>query len=217
MDRPEILNSTGVSIGPDGSGLDRGWNQVDEGQFDRSEDVFGPTAGAALYRREMLVSVGLFDEDFVAYYEDLDLAWRARLAGWHSRFAPRAIVHHKFSASHGRGSAQKTYLCERNRIWNLVQNYPWRYAAAGIPWGAIRLLAGPLPWQRPNGFSDDSSGPGRYAMASTMAHARLDAYAGLEKALMKRRQRKAQSHVDAATVGSWLRSYRVPIRDAVLS
>src|SRR6266705_816256 len=143
---PNILNSTGVSIGPDGSAMDRGWNSVDEGQFDQAVDVFGPSAGAALYRRDVLDSVGLFDEDFFAYYEDLDLAWRTRFAGWEARFAPQAIVHHKYSASYGSANPMKTYLCERNRAWNLVQNYPWRYVSMGIPWNLVRVVAGPLPW-----------------------------------------------------------------------
>ena len=217
MGRPRILNSTGMNIGPDGSGLDRGWNQVDEGQYDRAEDVFGPTAGAALYRREMLDSIGLFDEDFVAYYEDLDLAWRARLAGWRSRFAPGAIVHHKFSASFGRANPLKTYLCERNRIWNLIQNYPWRYVGMTIPWNLARNLAGPLPWNHTvaEGATGKTSRPG--GTAGAMARARLDGYAGIPRAFAKRRSRAAQMRVDPKTVGTWLRRYGVSFRDAVLA
>src|SRR5439155_1420956 len=122
MDRPTILNTTGICPTRDGSGVDRGWNQRDEGQFDSETDVFAPTAGAALYRRSLFDRVGLFDADFVAYYEDLDLAWRARLAGWETQFAPRAVVYHKYSGSSSYQSAWKTYQGERNRIWNLVQN-----------------------------------------------------------------------------------------------
>lgn len=216
MDRPRILNSAGLCIAPDGSGMDRGWNEVDEGQYDASGDVFGASAGAALYRREVLESVGLFDEDFLAYYEDLDLAWRARIAGWTSRFAPRAIVHHKFSASHGRGSPLKTYLCERNRIWNLVQNYPWRYALLAVPWNSARVLAGPMSWAG-NGAPSDSATTMRGGTARAMARARLDAYAGVPRALTKRRQRAAASRVDPATVGAWLRKYHVSFRDSVLA
>src|SRR2546428_1885549 len=160
IDRPNVLNSTGVSIGPDGSAMDRGWNSVDEGQFDQAVDVFGPSAGAALYRRDVLDSVGLFDEDFFAYYEDLDLAWRTRFAGWEARFAPQAIVHHKYSASYGSGNPMKTYLCERNRVWNLVQNYPWRYVTTGIPWNLVRVMAGPLPSDGPPGNAGGRA-PGR--------------------------------------------------------
>jgi len=217
IDRPNVLNSTGVSIGPDGSAMDRGWNSVDEGQFDQALDVFGPSAGAALYRRDVLDSVGLFDEDFLAYYEDLDLSWRARFAGWEARFAPRAIVHHKYSASYGSGNPMKTYLCERNRIWNLVQNYPWRYVSMGIPWNLVRVMAGPLPW---NGSVIAAGQPSRGRFGKTtaaMARARLDAYAGLPRAIAKRRQREATTRVDVQTIGRWIRTYRVSMKDAVLA
>ncbi len=217
MDRPRVLNSTGLSIAPDGSAMDRGWNETDESQYDGRREIFGPSAGAALYRREVLESVGLFDEDFLAYYEDLDLAWRARLMGWEARFAPQAVVHHKYSASYGSGNPFKTYLCERNRIWNLVQNYPWRYVTLGIPWNSIRNMAGPLPWSRPEG---DVAPPGASHFGETaaaMARARIDGYAGMDRALAKRRTRGAKSRVDAGTVGRWIRAYRVSIRDAVLA
>ncbi len=217
IDRPNVLNSTGVSIGPDGSAMDRGWNSVDEGQFDQAVDVFGPSAGAALYRRDVLDSVGLFDEDFFAYYEDLDLAWRTRFGGWEARFAPRAIVHHKYSASYGSGNPMKTYLCERNRVWNLVQNYPWRYVSMGIPWNLVRVMAGPLPW---NGAPIAAGQPirGRFGKTTAaMARARLDAYAGLPRALAKRREREATSRVDVQTIGRWIRTYRVSLKDAVLA
>src|SRR2546428_2157525 len=149
IDRPNVLNSTGGSIGPHGSAMDRGWDSIYEGQFGQALDVFVPSAGAALYRRDVLDSVGLFDEDFFAYYEDLDLSWRTRFAGWEARFAPRAIVHHKYSASYGSGNPMKTYLCERNRVWNLVQNYPWRYVSTGVPWNLVRIIAGPPPCDGP--------------------------------------------------------------------
>src|SRR3990172_3698726 len=135
------INSAGISPTFDGSGVDRGWMQADKGQFDAALDVFGASAGAAVYRREALDRVGLFDGDFLAYYEDLDLAWRLRLAGWEARFAPGARVRHKYSASTSPRAIWKTYQGERNRIWNLVQNYPWRYAAVAVPWNASRVAS----------------------------------------------------------------------------
>ncbi len=217
MDHPQMINSTGLTIAPDGSSLDRGWNQVDQGQYDRSEDVFGPTAGAALYRRDLIDKMGLFDEEFVAYYEDVDLAWRARLAGWQACYAPRAVVYHKFSASQRRGSPLKTYLCERNRIWNLVQNYPWRYMVLTVPWNSARNLAGPIPW---TDGKEPATGRNQNPVLETaraIARARVDAYASIPRALAKRRARAAASRVSPATVGSWLRRYHVSFRDAVLA
>lgn len=216
MDRPQVLNSTGLGIAPDGSGMDRGWNQTDEGQFDDESDVFGPSAGAALYRRDVLESVGLFDEDFLAYYEDLDLAWRARLGGKNAAFAAEAIVYHKYSASYGSGNPMKTYLCERNRIWNLVQNYPWRYVTSGVPWNLVRNLAGPLPWHNARSPAGHTKRGGFGATAGVRARARIDAYAGIPRALAKRQTRQSEIRVDPGTVGRWIRTYGVSLKDAVL-
>ena len=217
MDRPTILNTTGICPTRDGSGVDRGWNQRDEGQFDGETDVFAPTAGAALYRRSLFDRVGLFDADFVAYYEDLDLAWRARLAGWETQFAPRAVVYHKYSGSSSYQSAWKTYQGERNRIWNLVQNYPLQYLAEGIPWNGLRVLAAlrrrlvPVRHPSPPGAAA-GQGPTFAEFAAATVRARLDAYAGLRRAFQKRRMRHAYRRVDNPTVGRWLRHYGVPIK-----
>jgi GT2 family glycosyltransferase len=217
MDHSRVLNSTGLCIAPDGSGMDRGWKQRDDGQYDAAFDVFGPTAGAGLYTREALQTVGLFDEAFLAYYEDLDLAWRIRLAGWEARFAPRAIVHHKFSASYGSGNPMRVYLCERNRIWNFVQNYPWRYAGMAIPWNFARNIAGPLPWDHAAPVRRTGGNPKVGTVAKAMARARIDGYAGIPRALANRRRRAVQTRVDPGTVGTWLRRYGVGLRESVLA
>ena len=206
------INSAGISPTFDGSGVDRGWMQADEGQFDAALDVFGASAGAAVYRREALDRVGLFDGDFLAYYEDLDLAWRLRLAGWEARFAPGARVRHKYSASTSPRAIWKTYQGERNRIWNLVQNYPWRYAAVAVPWNASRV-ASALGRHLLRKRSPHPDSPTLSAFTSAIIRARLDAYAGMPRALEKRRRRRASLWVDPRAVGRWLRTYGVRIRD----
>ncbi len=93
-----ILDSTGVYFTPCLRHFDRGWNETDHGQYDRPEYVFGATAAAALYRREMIDDValddGFFDPDFFAYREDADVAWRAQLLGWRCRYVPEAEGYH---------------------------------------------------------------------------------------------------------------------------
>ncbi|MGH9337434.1 MAG: glycosyltransferase family 2 protein, partial [Vicinamibacteria bacterium] len=78
--------------------LDRGSGQEDRGQYDRGEYVFGASGAAALYRRRMLEDVAVdgeyFDEDFFAYREDADLAWRAQLLGWRAVYTPLAVATH---------------------------------------------------------------------------------------------------------------------------
>ena len=105
--------------------------------------IFGPSAGAAAYRRTMFADIGGFDADFFMYLEDADLAWRARLRGWESLHVPAATILHIYSASSGQGSPLKQYYLARNRLWCMRKNLPhelvrenWR-AIAGYDLGAL--------------------------------------------------------------------------------
>ena len=93
-----VIDSAGIYFRPDLRHLDRGAEELDRGQYDRPEYVFGATGAAALYRREMIADVSLegefFDEDFFAYREDADLAWRAQLLGWKCLYVPQACAWH---------------------------------------------------------------------------------------------------------------------------
>lgn len=93
-----VLDSTGIYFMPNLRHLDRGADEPDVGQYDRLEYVFGATGAAALYRRAMVTDVAVegefFDEQFFAYREDADLAWRAQLYGWQCLYTPRAIAWH---------------------------------------------------------------------------------------------------------------------------
>jgi GT2 family glycosyltransferase len=122
FDRRDSLHSAGDAYGRDGIPINRGVWQLDRGQFDADRLVFAPCGGAAAYRRAMLNEIGPFDEDLVAYCEDVDLAWRAQLAGWLCVFAPRAVVYHKLSAT-GAGKLASFYV-GRNVLWVIAKDYP---------------------------------------------------------------------------------------------
>lgn len=123
-DRPEIINSTGINLDPIGIAWDRRGGEPDDRQETEPVEVFGPCAGAALYRRAMLDQIGVFDERFFAYLGDVDLAWRARLAGWRCLYVPHARVYHVHSATAGEGSPFKNRLLGRNKVWTIAKNYP---------------------------------------------------------------------------------------------
>jgi GT2 family glycosyltransferase len=78
--------------------FDRGWRQPDDGRFGKMEYVFGASAAAGFYRREMIEDVSIngefFDPDFFAYREDADVAWRAQLLGWKCLYTPDARAYH---------------------------------------------------------------------------------------------------------------------------
>jgi len=110
--------------------------------------VFGPSAGAALYRRAAIEDVGFFDPAFFMYLEDADLAWRLRLRRWETLAVPSAVVRHKVSATAGYGSPRKAYYLARNRWWCLLKNMPApllrqhtgdlaRYDAAAIAYATL--------------------------------------------------------------------------------
>jgi GT2 family glycosyltransferase len=122
FDRRDVLHNAGDSYLRDGMPANRGVWQTDKGQFDADRYVFAPCGGAGAYRKTMLNEIGLLDEDLVAYCEDVDLGWRAQLAGYRCVYAPRAIVYHKLSATGG-GKLSSFYV-GRNVLWVIAKNYP---------------------------------------------------------------------------------------------
>jgi GT2 family glycosyltransferase len=133
-DRPDTINSAGIALDPAGIAWDRLGGVYDDPTQVTPVEVFGPCAGAALYRRAMLEQIDLFDEDFFAYLEDVDLAWRARLAGWRCLYAPAARVFHAHSATGIEGSPFKSRHLGRNKVWLVAKNYgPTKRLLAYLP------------------------------------------------------------------------------------
>ncbi len=130
MAEPHLIDSAGLEIDLVGMARNR-YNGLANPAETEPYEVFCPAGAAALYKRAMLDEVGLFDEAFFAYCEDMDLGWRARLMGWKCVYVPTAVVYHYHSATSGQGSQFKRYLLTRNRIWTVVKNYPspqlWLY------------------------------------------------------------------------------------------
>ena len=97
-ERSRVIDSTGIYFTRNLRHFDRGAEELDIGQYDRREYVFGATGAAALYRRKMIDDVSVegqfFDEDFFAYREDADLAWRAQMMGWKCLYVPSAVGWH---------------------------------------------------------------------------------------------------------------------------
>ncbi len=140
---PGRINSAGLHLYRDGRGGDRGFREADEGQYEDEAEVFGACGAAVLLRRAMLEDVGLFDERFFLYYEDLDLAWRARLRGWRFRYAPRSVVYHVHCGTSGEASPLFTYFVERNRVFLALKNGPPQLAARAL---AVFAAKAALQW-----------------------------------------------------------------------
>ena len=135
-----VVNNVGGVLLADGYGADRGYQEPDRGQFDRTEEVFAWCGAAVLLSSRYLKSVGLFDERYFLYYEDTDLSWRGRSQGWHYVYVPDSVVYHEHSATSVEGSRLFAHFVERNRLLTLTRNGP--LALAGREAGRYLLITG---------------------------------------------------------------------------
>jgi GT2 family glycosyltransferase len=121
----DVIDGAGDIFFWQGTGWRRGQGEVDQGQYDQPQPVFGACGGAAVYRRAALDAVGSFDDDFFAFFEDVDWALRAQLAGFSCRYVPSAIAYHMGSATLGKGMTDfARYHLWRNSIWLVAKDYP---------------------------------------------------------------------------------------------
>jgi GT2 family glycosyltransferase len=162
----KVIDTTGLVILKNRRIIARGQGQVDQGQFEKKEEIFGVDGAVPVYRRKALTDVKIneeyFDEDFFCYKEDVDLAWRLRLYGWQTIYQPRAI------AWHWRGSGDSAtrtpwgivkerkkisqfskYLSFKNQrlmqlkneqIWLLIKHLPWFLSKEIAAWFYILLF-----------------------------------------------------------------------------
>ena len=192
FDRRDTFHTTGDFYRLDGIPGNRGVWQQDSGQYDREEYVFSACGGSAAYRRATLDQVGLLDEGFFFSCEDVDLAWRAQLAGWRCIYAPRAVVYHKLSATGGGVTA--SFHNGRNFIYLLVKDYPgdlWR-----IHWRAILQAQLRIAWKALRAW--------RGAAARARLRGMLAALLGIPRLLRKRREVQRGRTVDRTYLESIL-------------
>jgi GT2 family glycosyltransferase len=121
-DRPNIVNSAGIGVDVLGVAYDRHLGTPADGPASKSAEVFGACAGAALYRRAMLDEIGRFDGGYFLYLEDVDVAWRSRMAGWRTLYVPDALVWHAHSGTSRHGSSFKYFHVGRSRMRLLAKN-----------------------------------------------------------------------------------------------
>src|SRR5579884_1830355 len=121
----KLLDSTGEKYSSWGLPFPRGRDEADTEKYDKDIWVFAASGGASLYRVKMLEQIGLFDEDFFAYYEDVDISFRAQLAGWKVGYEPSARVLHQISATSNQIKGFATYHTLKNLPLLLWKNVPW--------------------------------------------------------------------------------------------
>ena len=212
FDRRNVFDSTGLLVYPDGICRSRGWLEKDLGQYDEPADVLGPNGCAGAYRRAMLDDIGVFDERYFAYLEDLDLAFRGQLRGWTCRYVPDAVVFHKKSMTSGYHSAFKAFLVERNRIWNAIKLFPLRLLVLSPFYTLARYVA--------QGFATLSGRGISSSYARDYSHARLlaillrsygSALRQLPEVWRERRRIQANRRLGALAVYVLMRRYRLHV------
>jgi hypothetical protein len=129
------IDSVGSDLDIFGFPVARGIAQRDNGQFNQPAEVFFSFGGALFIRREALEEIGGFDGALFTLADDIDLCWRAHLAGWKVAVEPGAWLYHCVSATLGKSHsrAQKRYLSERNTLRMLVKNYSLPFLACILP------------------------------------------------------------------------------------
>ena len=189
FDQRDRFHTAGDYYRIDGVPGNRGVWAQDTGQYDVELEVFSACGGAAAYRRRMLAEIGFLDPDFFFSCEDVDLAWRAQLAGWRVRYVPTAVVYHKLKASGGAG-VMSSYYDGRNFLYVIWKNYPttllrrhWR-AILRAQWRISRAAL--RAW--------------RGAAARARLRGQLAGLLGLWKMLPKRRAIQANRRIDDETL-----------------
>ena len=123
----DVVNNAGSIVMTAGYGADRGYQDIDNGQYDEAQDVFALCGCAVAFRTEAGREADWFDDDFFLYYEDTDLSWRLRAAGWTIRYEPKAVVRHIHSATSIEWSPRFVFHTDRNRMLMLAKD-----ATAGL-------------------------------------------------------------------------------------
>lgn len=173
-ENPKTIDRAGDSYTRAGAGLLRGRGKRTD-KYNKHEWIFGASAGAAIYRLDMIKKTGLFDEDFFLLYEDVDLSFRAQLQGYKCIYVPDAVVYHKASGTIGYDSAISVYYSHRNLEWVYIQNMP-----AGL---ILKSIFSHIIYDVAAFFFFSARGRNK-----DFIKAKWDALRGIKKALKKRKQ-----------------------------
>lgn len=215
---PRRIDKAGHLIYPDGQNRGRGTGELDQGQYDRIEEVLWPDGCAAMYRRKMLDEIALdqvtgFDEDFFAYADDAELGLRARIAGWKCLYIPRAVVRHHRGATLGLRSSRRLELIERNRVLLAVKLFPWSLLWLNGFYYALRLAAG--MWAAMMGYGEVGKFPGwrgKLQAALAMLKGDLESLSLIPRMLRKRRGVERFRRLSPREVRKLILEHRIPLK-----
>jgi len=120
----KIINNVGDVFSLYGIANQRGRDEININQYNKLEPIFGACAGGAIYRKSLFNDVGLFDEDFFAYIEDIDWSFRAQIRGYQCWYIPSAVVYHIDQGTSRLNKKLVHFLTIRNSLYVIFKNFP---------------------------------------------------------------------------------------------
>lgn len=134
------IDGVGIEINEVGQAKSIGWNQEDLGQFDKEMFVFGVTGGGSLFRREVFIKLGMFDEDYFMYFEEVDFAFRAQFQGYKAIYCPKAVIYHRHKATSSKKPQYIEYWQFKNMMQTIIKDYPGSLLFKDKRWLKIILV-----------------------------------------------------------------------------
>ncbi|MBU2068078.1 glycosyltransferase family 2 protein [Patescibacteria group bacterium] len=153
-DVSRIIDTTGLLVLKNRRIINRSQGEIDQEQFNKVEEIFGPDGAVPVYRRKALEDIKIegeyFDESFFAYKEDVDLAWRLRLYGWKSFYQPKSVAYHDRTAGDSFALSYINIIKERLKINKFGKYLAFKnQRLMQIKNEQIGLLIRHLPWILP--------------------------------------------------------------------
>ena len=149
----KMIDGVGMLINEVGQAKSIGWQGEDSGQYDKEQYILGATGGASLFRRKDFIEIGLFDENYFMYSEEVDFAFRAQFLDYKSIYCPKAVVYHKHKATAKKLPAYIEYWQFRNMTQTIIKDFPTPILLKKWRWLKIILVHfNTIFYQLKNGF-----------------------------------------------------------------
>ena len=187
FDERHRIDNCGFSLSRGGMTIDLGRGESDGPVWSGARKVFGASGGAGAYRRKMLQEIGFLDEELFVIYEDVDLAFRARLYGYECVLAPGAIVYHRYRRTLSKSPALQVYFAQRNIELIYIKNMPLGLLARHAPRRFVYEFGAALYFFR-------------LGMAKAFMKAKIDVLSHLPSMLKKRRAIQSRRAISNASL-----------------
>lgn len=219
MSNPEIIDSTGLVITPDGLAKNKGLGE-NGNEHNVSCEVFCPAGAAALYTKNLLLDIKrdgqYLDEKYQYYFEELDLGWRARLKGWKCIYAPRALVYHCKSATSGAYSEFIAFHTNRNIFYTIIKNYHGYFFCKAMALSLFRfpvLLFGFILNKGPGKKINEKIGFLNLIKVTLLGF--KDVVVNLSDMLQKRKEIEVDMNVSRKEIRRWFKDLGLSFFDSV--